>query len=296
MLIDGIEGIGTHWWFRIYDAIESIEFYRNIIDSEIQSFEKAYSRFLPNSQISILNKDRFLRSPSTEFLELLAIGKKFSTATQGLFNPAIGYILENRGYDRVYSFENKGQDEVIQNFDDLARLLPDKVELVGKGSVDLGGYGKGFLIDKLARIFREKLGLQNFLINGGGDIYAAGNMTHEIILEHPFAIGFELGRIKLQNQALGCSSNRKRGWKDQKTDQEFEHIINPQNLSTKSDFGSFVVAGDTLTADIMATVICLLGDNQEKIGELKKEIDSEFIVVKPDLTMMVSNGFPEIHT
>jgi FAD:protein FMN transferase len=292
MLIDGIQGIGTRWWFRIYDGLETAEYYKDIIIKEIQHFEKDYSRFLLESKISLLNKNRQLFNPSLELIELLDIGKDSYSKTSGLFNPAIGHILENRGYGENYSFENKGQGEGVSSFDDLVLVSDQQILLVGEGNIDLGGYGKGFLIDKLARIFCKKLGLKQFLINGGGDIYAAGNKSHEIILEHPFAHGYELGRINLQNQALGCSSNRKRAWKDQKTGKEFGHIINPQNLESMSDFGSFVIAGDTLTADIVATVVCLLGDNEEKIGDLKRLIDFEFVVVKPDLTMVVSGGFP----
>ena len=107
MLIDGIEIIGTNWWFRIYDGIETAGYYKKIINTELQKFEKAYSRFLSDSQVSLLNRDRFLLDPSPEFLDLLAIGKEFSIATQGLFNPAIGHILENRGYDEHYLFLNK---------------------------------------------------------------------------------------------------------------------------------------------------------------------------------------------
>jgi FAD:protein FMN transferase len=290
MLIDGIEGIGTHWWFRIYDGIESSQYYRSVIIQEIEKFENAYSRFLPSSQISRLNRDRELINPSFELSELLAIGKNFYTITSGLFNPAIGHILENRGYDSEYTFQNKGQDRQATSFCDLVNISKGKIVLTGKGNIDLGGYGKGYLIDKLVKIFRDQLGLQHFLINGGGDIFASGIEPHEVILEHPFALGYELGRINLQNQALGCSSNRKRTWKDQKTGEEFGHIIDPYNLGSKLDFGSFVIASDTLTADVVATVICFLGDDEEKIRELKRSINFEFILVKPDLTMVTSFG------
>lgn len=295
MLIDGIVGIGTHWWFQIYDGTKSIEYYRNIITHEIQRFELAYSRFLPNSQISLLNRDRELINPTVELLKLLAIGKDFHTKTLGLFNPAIGHILENRGYDADYSFENKEQVEQVPAFDDLVCADDNKIKLIGQGNVDFGGYGKGYLVDKMAKIFRDELGLNHFMINGGGDIYAAGDTLHEIILEHPFAHGYELGRINLQNQALGCSSNRRRTWKDSKIEEEFGHIIDPQNLNDKPDFGTFVIASDTLTSDIMATIVCLLGNNQEKIQELQKQISFEFVVVRPDLTMIVSNEFAKIN-
>jgi thiamine biosynthesis lipoprotein len=294
MLIDDIQGIGTHWWFEFPDAEKSIEYYRDQIRSQIQQFEHAYSRFLPDSQLSLLNRDRQLINPSPEMIELLVLGKEFYHKTQGYFNPAVGSILENRGYDASYSFEHQGKEEVLPFFDDFVSISPEKIQLNGQGNIDFGGYGKGYLIDKLALLFRETFGLKQFLINGGGDMSFSGQSRHEVILEHPFAQGYELGRIYLQNQSLGCSSNQKRAWRDTQTGEIHGHIINPTQLDKRVDFGAFVVASDTLTADIMATVVCILGDNIEKIKELQKAIQFEYVVVTPDQKMVVSKGFPKV--
>lgn len=294
MLIDDIQGIGTHWWFELQDAERSIEYYSDQIRSQIQQFEQAYSRFLPDSQVSLLNRGRQMVNPSPEMIELLVLGKEFYHKTQGYFNPAVGSILENRGYDASYSFEHQGKEEMLQSFDKFVTITPEKIQLNGQGSIDFGGYGKGYLIDKLATFFRETLESKQFLINGGGDMCASGDERYEVILEHPFAQGYELGRIYLQNQSLGCSSNQKRAWRDTQTGEIQGHIINPTQLDKRVDFGAFVVASDTLTADIMATVVCILGDNIEKINELQKAIQFEYVVVTPDQKMVVSKGFPKV--
>jgi FAD:protein FMN transferase len=294
MLIDDIQGIGTCWWFRIYDGVETVEYYKNIINREIQKFEKAYSRFLPDSQISTLNRNRFLVDPSTELLELLEIGKKFSIATQGLFNPAIGHILENRGYDASYTFLNKGVHEKVASFDEFVNLSSGQISLTGEGGIDLGGYGKGYLIDKIANMFREELGIHNFLINGGGDIYGGGDLHHEVILEHPFALGYELGRIQLKNQGLGCSSNLKRSWKVEQRGKPNGHIVNPNNLNALSNTGSFAIAESALIADIMATVFCLCEDDIVALEYVKQLVKCEFISVFENMTMYKSQYFPTV--
>jgi FAD:protein FMN transferase len=286
MLISDIQGLGTHWWFQIYDGNESAEFYKNFISKEIARFESAYSRFLPDSQISHLNRDRLLVNPGYELLELLNIGKDFYTKTQGVFNPGIGGILENRGYDASYSFQNKGQGEVVPDFDKLVKIHKDKIELIGEGNIDLGGYGKGFLIDQLTKMFRAELGIQNFLINGGGDIYAAGEMDHEVILEHPFAPGYELGRIRLRNQGLGCSSNQKRVWKNPKTGEKYRHIIHPKKLQSRLDIGSFVVAENSIIADMMGTVVCLISRDNTMLDKIQSIVKFEYISVFDNNTLL----------
>jgi FAD:protein FMN transferase len=291
MLIDNIQGIGTHWWFELDDATEKAQFYVEFIQRVICDFEQAYSRFLPDSWVSRLNRDRSLTDPSEELLHILAIGKEFYQMTDGVFNPSLGGILENRGYDADYSFENKAQGEQVVSFDELVQISPDKIELIGPGNIDFGGFGKGFLIDKLVRKLREELGLQSFLINGGGDIYAAGEEVREIILENPFQPGYELLRINLKNQALGCSSNQKRAWRDTKTGEVQGHIIDPKNLEKNVEFGSFVVSDNALTADVMATVVCILGDEIGKIEKLQRVVDFEFMVVDERQEMVRSDRF-----
>lgn len=51
-------------------------------------------------------------------------------------------------------------------------------------SIDLGGLGKGWLIDKLSDLLRNE-GYKEFLINGGGDMYVSSTEKQECYIEHP---------------------------------------------------------------------------------------------------------------
>jgi thiamine biosynthesis lipoprotein len=147
--------------------LKDFEKVKNLVLKEIEIFEKTYSRFLENSQISTLNSQRYLQNPTQELLYLIQIGLYFYHKTDGYFNPILGGVLEDLGYDKDYSFALKNQDKIIDgNFEkdlfqqvsnpkDFVVFEANKISFVGKGNWDLGGYGKGFLIDKIGAILEE---------------------------------------------------------------------------------------------------------------------------------------------
>jgi|688.fasta_scaffold252812_2 thiamine biosynthesis lipoprotein len=288
--IDKIEGLGTYWWFEFFEEIGDFKKVQSRILKELEIFEKSYSRFLENSQISTLNSQRYLQNPSQELIKLIQIGLDFYHKTDGYFNPILGGVLEGLGYDKDYSFALKNQDKIIDgNFEkELFQQVSDpkdfvvfesgKISFAGRGNWDLGGYGKGFLIDKIGAILESEFGLKNFLINGGGDILVRGNLPQEIILEDPFNPGYELTKITLQNSALGASSTQKRTWKDTNSSQIFSHILNPKKMQTVANVASFVIAKNALEADVLATLACMSKDNSDLIPTLKNQFNFEHLV------------------
>lgn len=132
------------------------------------------------------------------------------------------------------------------------------------------------MIDKLGSILQSEFGLKNFLINGGGDILARGDLPQEIILEDPFKLGYELTKISLQNSALAASSSQKRAWKDPNSNQIFSHILNPKKMQSVKNVASFVIAKSVLEADVLATIVCLIGDKPKLVQKLQQEFDFEY--------------------
>lgn len=207
--------LGTHWWVEVFDQMtpqltdEVTDFVRQFVDD----FEARYSRFKPDSEISRLNRDRVLPCPSSETRALLGYSIDLYRRTRGVFNVMVGHILEARGYDGVYSFKDKGSTQ-LQPGNPLTDLVisNDKIELL-YGSVDVGGYGKGYLIDRLAEQLHDRFGLNQFLINGGGDIYATHKDSEpiEIHLQDPQTKQI-VGSTTLYNRAFAASSPHLRQW------------------------------------------------------------------------------------
>jgi FAD:protein FMN transferase len=252
------EAIGTHWWIEIFDNItdEELETTKRRFELLSSEFNQKYSRFKSDSFVGILNRERRIETPSEEFCKLLSYGKQLSLRSGTLFNFLSGHILEARGYDADYSFEAKTDADTYQLCNPLTDLTITKDEIILTcGNVDVGGYGKGWLIDMFANDLKNH-NIPHFLINGGGDMYATSDAQGNgvlIYLEHPTETTTYLMETTIFHQGFAASSPFKRSWKS--SEKIYDHVV------TKGDtpqIASFVKASTAVDADAFATVAMLL--------------------------------------
>jgi thiamine biosynthesis lipoprotein len=227
----------------------------------LSDFEAKYSRFKPDSTISLLNAAGTLADSDETTIELLTLGQQLYRDTGGIFNILVGEHLIARGYDADYSFAPTEEPETVPSPLEALTITTDRITLTA-GHIDLGGYGKGFLIDRLADWLRER-GLEHFLINGGGDMYATSDNGQPITiyLEHPTEPGTYIAETTLIDQGFAASSTHKRRWKV--SGKEYSHIVDTS--SEKSDhadeFGIYVKAQNAVTADAWATTLLIRDHN-----------------------------------
>lgn len=266
------EAIGTHWWIEVFDNIsnEELEATQGRLELLCSNFNNEFSRFKADSQISILNRERILENPSEECRTLLLYGKKLYLESQTTFNFLTGHILEARGYDANYSFTpNESITQTVCNPLTDLEITEERITLQC-GNIDLGGFGKGWLIDKLKDDLLAH-GVQYFLVNGGGDMFGTSLPDGEAItiyLEHPTEAGQYILETKLLNQGFAASSPFKRQWKH--GDTTYTHIVAPNNNDKGPTFASFVKASTATEADAF-TKPCLLLDEKSLIDITKRE-------------------------
>ena len=247
------KALGTIWWIEIFDEkdAESLDVTFADIEHFVADFETKYSRFKPESLISKLNSQRSLDNPDAHCVDFLTYGKNLFLRTGTHFNILTGHILEARGYDAHYSFKPKDETTLTPGnpISDL-RISPEKIELQ-HGNIDVGGYGKGYLIDEVASRLHTTHQLQYFVINAGGDIYASSKHGEpvEIYLEHPLQAQTYVQKAPLLHQGFAASSPFKRQWKSQ-TGAIQNHIVQQNNGA----FATFVKADSACVADVFATV------------------------------------------
>jgi len=257
-----IEKLGTIWWFEFFDLPEQkVNLLETRILEAMTEFEDNYSRFKEDSVLSQLNNDKCLDNPSGEFLEMLHIAKQAHKETGGVFNIAVGDYLEKSGYDAGYSFRSSDPENIFP-LDKVLQVSPKQIKLLENVKVDFGGFGKGYLIDKLTNICKEEFDLQYFLINGGGDMFATSDH------EEPIEIGLQdpqtkqiMGKYKLHNQAFAASSPILRQWTDQEGVVR-DHLVS-QEVTEKTN--SYVVAPTATQADIWATTLAI--NNRTEVPE-----------------------------
>lgn len=259
IVLPAITALGTTWLVELFDEVdtETADETYGLIRRFLFEFEDKYSRFNPNSVISTLNRTKVLNDLDPTTIELLTLGQQLYRDTGGIFNFLVGEHLVARGYDADYSFAPKTEPVGFPNpLTDL--IITDDEVTLKRGLIDLGGYGKGYLIDQLATFLRER-GHEYFLINGGGDMYATSD--HEkpitIYLEHPSEAGTYIAESSLMNQGFAASSTHKRRWKV--SGKEYSHIIDTTSDKNTSsdDYGMYVKAPTAVTADAWSTTLLI---------------------------------------
>lgn len=274
------QAFGTHWAI-LTDGSKLPDALKNEIYEKTIAFEKRFSRFQKGSEVlQFRNSPAGTYTISEDLLKLLIVHQELKDLTNGLFDPAVGELLEKAGYDENYSFSPKNLEKYA---------LPEwsisgkKIRISGPIVFDFGGIGKGYWIDQISKILQEN-NQKNYLIDGGRDLFATQKTDGsgwKIAIEWPGKQGIAVGTVVLKNQGLAASDTILRSWKN------WHHLI---DLSTKTpqtnNIGSTAIAKSALTADMMTSVLSFC--SKEKAKEISQKFDSEYIVFNQNNTLITS--------
>lgn len=167
---------------------------------------------------------------------LLKDSARVSAQSGGLFNPAIGRLIQLWGF-QADDFKAVLPDE--KKVAALVRANPRMSDLVFNGDVvrsrnryvkiDLGGYAKGYALDRAVAILKQQ-GIHNALINIGGNVMAMG--THgsrdwRVGIQHPRKPG-PIATLELHDgEAIGTSGDYQRYF--ELNGKRYCHLIDPRS-------------------------------------------------------------------
>ena len=173
---------------------------------------------------------------SAELVSILQDAKQLSLQSNGLFNPAIGGLVELWGFHSD-EFKTSQPDEK-----EIAKWVAANPQIshisIEHGRVqstnkfvqlDLGGYAKGYALDRAAELLRRQ-NVSNALINIGGNILAIGQHG-----KHPWRVGIQhprkpgaLATLDLKDgEAIGTSGDYQRYFMIGNV--RYCHLINPRS-------------------------------------------------------------------
>lgn len=279
-------GLGTKWSVSIDGGILRNESQKAIL-LYAETFEKRFSRFLPESEVNAWRDAQAgTYSLSSELALLLAEADRLRKLTHGAYDPALGKLLEHAGYDPEYRLQPNNQQ--VEKFC-LPKwsVINQALTIDGPVVFDLGGIGKGYCIDQIAIII-EHSGYVHFLIEGGGDMYGttkADKTGFRVALEWPGRPGRAFGIIELKHQGLAVSDSFKRHFGDR------HHIINPQTKqSIQSVIGCTALAKTAWQADCMTSGLFLA--SLDLYPRLAETLEAEYVVFRNDQKVLVSSYWP----
>lgn len=275
------DALGTRWWIALDGAWDPA--LREAIAQEVARFEAAYSRFRDDSLLSILNDKKELSHAPAELIELLEFGVNTYRETGHVFNMSVGASLEQAGYGRAPDASARLSNSLAKDIE----ISGDTVRIAPHVRLDFGGFGKGWLIDKLGTMLREA-GQRTFIINGGGDILV-GDSSEELHIEHPTDLSLAIGTVHVRAASLASSSPRKRSWRA--SDGTMQTHIRPTTADIADDLASVhILAGDATTADMLGTTFLLV--SRAKRVKLANQYDAHFLEISTDGRYWRTPGFP----
>ena len=209
------------------------------IEKDIQEYEKTFSRFIPTSELSIINENKKMIVSST-FLEVTKKAYDLFVKTKGIFNPLVQ--ISRLGYNKRFvdlENETKVDNDTLYDIDFSTVIIDEEtsyIELQGGQKLDYGGFLKGFLAEKLAKKIKNyNAGITGVIVNLGGDIYTLGhdeNQNKFTFNIHNPVLPNQVIDIELENQSLATSGTYKRTWK---SGGEIVHHILNQNGDKNPD-------------------------------------------------------------
>lgn len=270
-----LDALGTRWW--ITGAPDQLH---PDIKQLITDFERRFSRFRVDSELSHLNDQHVVQPGTPELRRLLKLGLDLFDQTTGVFNFTLGAQLERDGYGPPAPDTARPSTQPRADIN----IKTDAVTTAPHIRLDLGGFGKGYLIDRVGALIKNR---SRFVINGGGDILV-GRHPEELFLEHPLQPEHQIGSVIIANGALASSSNQKRTWIGP-DGQTKHHLISTQAEPDDQPLSLHVRATDALTADVYATVLMLVPHEQRRA--IAQTHNLEFLEIRPDLSFWQTDGF-----
>ena len=183
--------------------------------------EGRLSRFIPDSELSLLNRDPApVVEVSATLADVLRAAQDLRHRTNGLVDPGVGAAVVAWGYDRTFAAVTGGT-AVPGRLDEPSWEISERVMRRDPGTrIDLGGIAKGWTAD-----LAVDLGLAH-LVSAGGDIRSA---TDEAVVDVLDGAGNLVARVQLGVGALATSSVSKRRWATEAGDAN--HLIDPRTMA-----------------------------------------------------------------
>jgi thiamine biosynthesis lipoprotein len=267
---------------------------------EIIRIEELMSFYRPESQISRINRDvhphRVRVSP--EVFALLKQARSLSHLTQGGFDITFVPLWQLWGRcakeRRLPSAEELQQAKALVDYRKL-RLREEtrEVELDLAGmQVNLGGIAKGYALARAAEVMQQE-GLDNFLVNMGGDICAQGGGKEgkgwRIGIRHPRREGDFIGVLRLRDMFVLTSGDYERFFEIR--GERYHHILDCRSGYPASVCSQVTILTRKLGREYPPSIVFFLLGPKRGMEFLQGCPDLAGLIVSPEGEILHTTNF-----
>ncbi len=272
------DAIGTAWRIDTPDALGDEDFGRVL--SRIDEFDRAYSRFRPDSLVSRLAADGGAVD-LPDAAPLLDLYERLYRLTDGALTPLVGASLERLGYGARYRLVPQGPALPSPSWETALTVDGTRVTAAEPVLLDMGAAGKGYLVDLVAAEL-ESLGFPEVTVDASGDLLHTARVPLRVALEHPYSAGQAIGVVEVAGALCASAANR-RAWGD-----GLHHVLDGRTgLPVRSVAATWVLARSALEADGLATALFLTGPER-----LADEFDFRYVRMFTDGSAQFSPDLP----
>ncbi|PRX57966.1 FAD:protein FMN transferase [Flagellimonas meridianipacifica] len=249
------------------------------IDSVFQVVNQSMSTYIPDSDISKINKGDSTLVVDHMFQEVFELSKRIHDVSNGYFDPTVGVLVNAWGFgpEKAMELDSTRVDSLLQyvgfnkvGLTDSNTIRKERKEIY----FDFNAVAKGYTIDRLGALLESK-GIENYLVELGGEVLTQGT---NMISKKEWTVGIDdpqaenerkLKRIiRLKDRAMASSGNYRKFRVDSETGEKYVHTINPKTGFTKNSkvLATSVIANTCAEADALATAFMAMDlDDTKKL-------------------------------
>ena len=269
------------------------------VAQEFERLESLLSVWKPGSDVVRLNEaaGRQPVAVGRETLEVLSAARIGSEHTNGKFDITFGALAD------IWKFDHD-QDNSVPDRAAIDRRLPfvdfRAVQVNATNGtafitrpgvrVHLGGVGKGFAVDYAISMLREQ-GFENFLIQAGGDTYAAGTNNGapwRLGIADPRGTHEPFAALEIKDAGINTSGDYERSFI--RDGVRYHHLLDPDRGEPARGCRSVTIVTNRATlGDVLSTGVFIMGPDAG-MALIEKLPDVEGVIVTDANEVLVSSG------
>jgi thiamine biosynthesis lipoprotein len=291
-----------HWQGEVLDALAELTLVHTdaalarrtilTIEGEIARYERIFSLYQPESEISRLNAAGILRRPAPELRTLIEESQHFGVMSGGAFDISVQPLW--RLYEAHFWSHARVVPDIVASAQDVARELVDfrRIE-TGAGriafaragmGITLNSVAQGFITDAVADMLRNQ-GFESAVVDLG-EFRALGRHPDghpwRIGIQDPLAASAVDRALELDDMGLAVSGGY--GTTFEPTG-HFHHIFDPQTGASANKIAdAAVIASRATAANALTVAICVVGEERAQ-ALLKACPGTRAIITRSDGTL-----------
>jgi len=270
-----ISGDTQGTYYRIV-CTEALGVSKNSIDSLLHEFDLEFSNYIPNSVISRVNNNEENLTLSNSFIYFFNKSKEFYMKTGGAFDITVAPLVNAW----KFGFKNSEHIPSDSKVKELKKLVGTNTLSISNGyfyklnpktQIISNAIAQGYSVD-IVSDFLEKHGIQNYLIDIGGEMNAKGVNAQGKL----WTIGINTPKdgveyadymltVQLNDKALATSGNYRKFYIE--NGKKYSHTIDPKTgyPVRHSLLSATIITDLCIDADALATACMVMGLERSKM-------------------------------